>query len=91
MKDCYILKNKIKTLVEARVVKLKSKQKEVIANITTFQFDAIEVSTGVMPILKGKLRVVNYDHTTYGKRLAPFTSEQQEVLRVQTELLKVEQ
>lgn len=70
MKDCYILKNKIKTLVEARVVKLKSKQKEVIANITTFQFDAIEVSTGVMPILKGKLRVVNYDPHDLRKKVS---------------------
>lgn len=55
MKDCYILKDKIQVLVEARVIQLKPEQKKITTNMTTFQVCALEVSASIMSILKVNL------------------------------------
>lgn len=67
-KDCYILKDNIQTLIEARVIQLKAEQKRFIANKVTFQICSLEVLAGAMSILKAELSVVNYDPMACGRK-----------------------
>lgn len=62
-KNCYIIKDKILVLMDANILKLHSKQKKVLANIVTIKvgtWNIIAVS-GIVPILKGEIKVAHYD------------------------------
>lgn len=60
-KVCYILKDKINALIKAGLLLLRPEQKMVIANMANFQISFLDVLAGSTSILKGELRVVNYD------------------------------
>lgn len=46
-KDCYIIKDKIQALIEARLIHLRAKQKRVTTNMTTFKMGALKVPLGI--------------------------------------------
>jgi len=65
-KNCYIFKDVLQVLIDAEVLKLCLEQKKVTANMTVtspiqFGWDLPPVPTGVVPIPKGELRVINTD------------------------------
>ena len=65
-KNYYIFKDVIQALIYAEVLKLRPKQKKVTANMTAtsplqFDWDLPPAPTGVVPIPRGKLRVINTD------------------------------
>jgi len=76
-KNCYIFKDVLQALIDTEVLKLRSEQKKVIANMTItspiqFGRDLPSVPTGVVPIPKGELRVFNTDpHNQKEKGLIP--------------------
>ena len=64
--NCYIFKDMLQALIDAEVLKLRPEQKKVTANMTTsspiqFGWNLLLASTGVVPIPKGELRVINTD------------------------------
>jgi len=65
-KNYYIFKDVIQPLIYAEVLKLRPEQKKVTANMTAtsplqFDWDLPPAPTGVVPIPRGKLRVINTD------------------------------
>ena len=57
-----VRKDKIQTLVDARVLILKSEQKKVTANIVTLNFGTflkMTVQDGLVPVPKARLNVIN--------------------------------
>jgi len=60
-KSCYIFKDILQVLINAEVLKLCLEQKKVTANMTSIlQFEVQSpMPTGVVPILKEELRMVN--------------------------------
>lgn len=54
-KECYMLKRKIQTLIEAKVIQLKSKQKKVLANMATLEVWTNEFPARATPISAGKM------------------------------------
>ena len=63
-KNCYIFKDVLQALIDAEVLKLRPEQKKMIANMIVmspiqFERDLSLVPTGVDPIPKGELRVIN--------------------------------
>jgi len=60
-KSCYVFKDILQALIDAEVLKLRPEQKKVTANMTSLlQFGKQPPSpSGVVPILKGELRMIN--------------------------------
>ena len=60
-KSCYIFKDILQALIDAKVLKLHPEQKKVTANMTSFfQFrNQPPTSARVVPIPKGELRMIN--------------------------------
>jgi len=59
---CFVLKDKIQALVDARVLTLKLKQKKVTANMVTLNFrtfSKMTVQDGLIPVPKIRLDVIN--------------------------------
>jgi len=59
---CYVLKDKIQALVDARVQTLKSEQKKVTTNMVTLNFGTFPkmiVQDRLVPIPKTRLDVIN--------------------------------
>jgi len=74
-KNCYIFKDVLQALIEADVLKLHTEQKKVMANMTFLQFgkEFLSVLADVVPISKGKLKVINTDpHNKKEKALSLF-------------------
>jgi len=72
-KSCYIFKDVLPALINADVLKLRPEQKKMTANRTatsSIQFggDLPPVPTGVVPIPKGELRVINLDPHNYKEK-----------------------
>ena len=77
-KRCYIFKYILQVLINAEVLKLRSEQKKVTTNTTSFLQFGVEPSTpaGVVPIPKGELRVVNTNsHHQQEKDLVPVPTQ----------------
>jgi len=75
MKNCYIFKDVLQALIDTDVLKLRPEQKKVMANMTSLQFgkEFLSALAKVVPILKGKLRVINTDpHNKKEKALSLF-------------------
>ena len=73
-KYCYFFKDILQVLIDAEVLKLRSEQKKVIANMTSFFQFGVQPLTpaGVVFIIKGELRVVNTEpHHQQEKGLVP--------------------
>jgi len=62
-KSCYVFKDILQALIDAEVLKLRPEQKKVTANMTSFfQFGKQPLApSGVVPIPKGELRMINMD------------------------------
>ena len=79
-KNCYIIKDVLKDLIDVEVLKLHLKYKKVTANMTDtlplqFDRDLLLAPTGVVSISKGKLRVNNTDpHNWKDKNLIPVST-----------------
>jgi len=73
-KNCYIFKDILQTLLDADVLKLHSKQKNVTANLTSIHFsrDLPLTSVGLVIIPKRKQRVINIDPHNKNKRACPY-------------------
>ena len=83
IKSCYIFKNVIQALIDADMLKLHPEQKKVTANMTSLQFgrDLLSVPAEVVPISKGKLKVVNIDsHHKEEKGLVPVPTPREEIM-----------
>ena len=93
-KSCYIFKDVLQALIHAEVLKLCPEQKKVMANMiatTPFQFgqDLSPAPTGVVPIPKGELRVINTDpHSKKEKGLIPIPTSQREIMWVHPDLIE---
>ena len=76
-KNCYIFKDMLQALIDAEVLKFRPEQKKVTANMITispiqFRWNLLQAPTGVVPIPKGELRVINTDsHNQKEKGLIP--------------------
>jgi len=62
-KRCYFFKHILQALINVDVLKLRPEQKKVTANMTSLQFgrDLPLVPTGVVPLPKEELRLINTD------------------------------
>ena len=62
-KSCYVFKDILQALIDAEVLKLQPEQKKVTTNMTSvLQFGKQPPTpSGVIPVPKGELRVVNVD------------------------------
>ena len=96
-KSCYIFNDVLQALIDAEVLKLRPEQKKVISNIITttplqFGQDLPPVPTGVVPIPKGELRVINTDPTTKKEKgLVPILTSQGGVMWVHPNLIEDQQ
>jgi len=96
-KNCYIFKDALQVLIDAEVLKLRPEQKKVTANMTTtsliqFGRDLPLAPTGVVPILKGELRVINIDpHNQKEKDLIYVPTPQGETMWVHLDIVKSQQ
>jgi len=74
---CFVLKDKIQALVDAKVLTLKSEQKKVTANMVILEFGTIPkvtVPDGFPPIPKARLEINNPSAKQQdAKRLVPLT------------------
>ena len=66
-KSCYIFKDILQALIDTEVLKLRLEQKKVTTNMTLFfQFRNQPLTpAGVVPILKGELKMINTDPVSY--------------------------
>ena len=93
-KNCYIFKDVLQALIDAEVLKLHPKQKKVTANMkitSPIQFgqNLPLAPTGVVPIPKGELRVINTDpHNQREKDLIPVPTPQGETMWVHPNIVK---
>ena len=93
-KSCYVFKDILQALIDAEVLKLRPEEKKVIANMTSFlQFGRQHPTpSGVIPIPKGELRMVNIDpHHQQEKGLVPVLTPQGEVMWVHPDLVDGQQ
>ena len=84
-KNYYIFKDILQALIDEEVLKLCPEQKKMTANMTSFlQFGKQPPKpAGVVPILKGELRVINTDlHHQQEKGLVPVPTRQGEIIWV---------
>jgi len=81
---CFVLKEKIQTLVDASILTLKSEQKKVITNMMTLNFEnfsKMTVQDGLIPILKERLEVINpLAEKQEVKGLVPLTTKSREIV-----------
>lgn len=78
-KDCYVLKDKIQTLIDAKVIQLRHEQKNVSVNAATMGSLKILVSTALIPT--GKMVVKNYNpHNLKPKGLSPIFTKKGELI-----------
>ena len=87
---CFVLKNKIQALVDARVLTLKSEQKKVTANMVTLEFGKtpkVTVPDGSFPIPEARLKI-NHPSAKQQetKGLVPLTLKIGEVMWVHPDL-----
>ena len=90
-KSCYIFKDILQALTDAKVLKLRSEQKKVTANMTSFLQFRVQppTLTGVVPILKGELRALNIDpHHQQQKDLIAVPTLQGEIMWVHPDLME---
>ena len=88
-KSCYVFKDILQALIDAEVLKLHPEQKKVTANMTSFlQFrKQPPAPSGVVPIPKGELRMINTDpHHQQEKGLIP--TPQGEIMWVHPDLVE---
>ena len=96
-KNCYIFKDVLQVLIEAEVLKLRPGQKKVTDNMTVaspLQFDQNfpPAPTGVVPIPKGELRVINTDpHNQKEKGLVPIPTPREETMWVHPDIVESQQ
>jgi len=92
--NCYIFKDILHALIDAQVLKLRLEQKKVTANMTAtspiqFGRDLLLAPTGVVPIPKGEIRVINTDpHNQREKGLIPVPTPQGETMWVHPDIVK---
>ena len=82
-KSCYIFKDILQALIDVKVLKLRSEQKKVMANMISFlQFgNQPPTPVGVVPILKEELRMINTDpHHPQEKGLVSIPISQGEIM-----------
>jgi len=94
IKSCYIFKDILQALIDAEVLKLLPEQKKVTANMTLFLQFRVQPPTlaGVVPILKGELRVFDIDpHHQQEKGLVSIPTPQGEIMWVHPNLVKSQQ
>jgi len=93
-KNCYIFKDVLQALIDAEVLKLRPEQKKVTTNMTTsspiqFRRNLLLAPTGVVPIPKGKLRVINTDpHNQKEKGLIPVPTPRGETMWVHPDIVQ---
>jgi len=93
-KNCYIFKGVLQALIDAEVLKLYPEQKKVTANMTTtsqiqFGRKLPLAPTGVVLILKGKLRVINTDpHNLREKGFISIITPQGETMWVYPDIVE---
>ena len=93
-KNCYIFKDVLQALIDSEVLKLCPEQKKVTANMTSFmplQFgrDLPLAPTGLVPIPKGELRVINSDpHNKKKKGLVPVPAPRGEIMWVHPDIIE---
>ena len=73
-KNCYIFKYVLQALIDAEVLQLRPEHKKVAANMTAtspiqFGQNLPLAPTGVVPIPKGELRVINTDPLTRRRKV----------------------
>jgi len=96
-KNCYIFKDVFQALIDAEVLKLRPEQKKMIANMTTtspiqFDWDLPPAPTGVVPISKGELRVINTDpHNQKEKCLILVPTPRAEIMWVHPDIVESQQ
>jgi len=96
-KNCYIFKDVLQALIDAEVLKLHPEQKKVTANMTTispiqFGWNLPLAPTGVVPIPKGELRMINTDpHNQREKCLIPVPTPQGETMWVLSDIIESQQ
>ena len=87
---CFVLKDKIQALVDARVLNLKSKQKKVTANMVTLEFGTlpkVRVPDGSPPIPTMRLEISNPSaKQEEAKGLLPLTLKTGEIMWVHPDL-----
>ena len=89
-----IFKDVLQALIDDVVLKLCPEQKKVTANVTSsvslqFDRDLPLAPTGVVPIPKEKLRVINTDpHNKKEKGLIPVPTPQEEIIWVHPDLIE---
>jgi len=92
---CYVLKDKIQSLVNAGVLTLKSEQKKVTTNMVTLNFGTfpkMTVQDRLVPILKARLEVINpMVEQQKTKGLIPITIESGEIMWVHPDIVQDEQ
>ena len=81
-KNCYIFKDVLQALIDAKVLKIRPERKKVNANITAtspiqFERNLPLAPTGVIPFSKEELRVINTDsHNQKEKGFTPVRTSQ---------------
>ena len=92
---CFIFKDKIQVLVDARVLTLKSEQKKVIANMVTLNFKTnlkTTVQGGLAPVPKARLDVVNpMVEKQRANGLVPMMTKSEEIMWVHPDIVKDKQ
>ena len=93
-KSCYVFKDILQALIDAEVLKLRPEQKKVTANMTSvLQFGKQPPTpSGVVPIPKGELRVVNTDpHQQQEKGLVPVPTPRGKIMWVHPNIVDSQQ
>jgi len=96
-KNCYIFKDVLQALIDADVLKFRPEQKKVTANMTAtspiqFGRNLPLAPTGVVPIPKEELRVINSDpHNQREKGLIPIPTPQGETMWVHPDIVESQQ
>jgi len=95
--NSYVFKDVLQALINAEVLKLCPEQKKVTANMTAtspikFGRNLPLAPTGVVPISKGKLRVINHDpHNQREKDLIPVLTPLEGTMWVHLDIVKSQQ
>lgn len=83
-----VLKDKILSLIDAKVIKLKPKKKNISADMATMTMGCLEVPTGAVLILVGKMVIVNHDpYNLKQKGLSLVSTSRGEIVWVCPDLL----
>ena len=90
---CYVLKDKIQSLVNAGVLTLKSEQKKVTTNMVTLNFGTfpkMTVQDRLVPIFKAILEVINpMVEQQKTKGLIQITTESGEIMWVHPDIVQI--